>query len=256
MGLYLRPMSDLHLELGSPFLPPPMETDADTVLILAGDINNKSRALPWIQALAPRFKHVIYVLGNHDYWKDHLQMLPEKIQQEIAEAQLPNVSLLDCGELVIEGVRFLGGTLWTDFNRENPVSMLNAVSFMADYDQIRAAGWRRLRPSDILEEHKRCRGFLRGKLAEKFDGPTVVVTHHGPTWQSIHRRYARASGNEYYVSSLEDLILMGRPKYWIHGHTHESLDYVVGETRVLTNPFGYYGYEVNSEFNPELRLET
>lgn len=251
--MFIRPMSDLHLEFDNPFLPPEMEGDAETVLVLAGDIGIKYGAVGWIKDLAPRFKHVIYVLGNHDYWTGHLQVLPERLREKFSGEE--KISFLERDGVIIDGVRFLGTALWTDFNRENPLDMINFCFNMRDCDKIKAAGYRRIRAEDILQEHKRARHFLEKNLNQPFDGETVVITHHGPSYQSVHAKYQGHPGNSYYNSDLEDLIYLHQPKYWIHGHTHERLDYNLGETRVVVNPYGYHNYAVNPDFDPELRLE-
>lgn len=252
--MLIRPMSDLHLEFGNPFVPPVMEGDAETVLVLAGDISNKYGSLSWIREVAPRFRHVVLVLGNHDYWKAHLQALPGRIKEKLADVS--NVSVLERDGVLIDGVRFLGTTLWTDFDRENPLSVISFCRYMRDCDFIRTGGYRRITGEDILQEHRRARHFLETNLAVPFEGPTVVVTHHGPSDLSVHGKYDRSYGNEYYKSDLTDLIFGYEPKYWIHGHTHERIDYTLGETRVVVNPYGYHGYETNGAFEPELRLEV
>jgi Icc-related predicted phosphoesterase len=247
-------MSDLHLEFENPFLPPEMEGDADTVLVLAGDIHNKTKAVPWIQALAPRFRHVLYVLGNHDFWGGHLQLLPDEIKGLLAET--PNVSLLHNDAIEIGGALFMGGTLWTDFDKENEQSLRKAPEYMIpDYREIRTGGYQRIKPHHILDEHYKTRAFFDGKFQENFAGPKVVISHHGPSPSSIHRKFYYAQGNEYYVSDLEELMYLYQPTYWLHGHTHESMDYIIDQTRVVVNPFGYHGYQTNENFKPDLRLE-
>lgn len=252
--MYIRPISDLHLEFGNPFRPPEMETDPETVLVLAGDIHVKTKAAEWIQALADRFLHVIYVCGNHEFYRDNLTYLPAKLKKIFAGGQ--KISFLEKESVEINGVRFLGTTLWTDFHREDPNIMLHAPRHMIDYDLIRMGpSYRRITPATILEEHRRSRRFLEEKLAQEFPGPTVIVTHHGPSYQSVHEIYRGSSGNDFYVSDLEDLVFGYQPKYWIHGHTHESLDYQLGKTRVVVNPFGYHNHQVNGRFQPHLLLE-
>jgi len=230
-----------------------MEGDNETVLILAGDIGNKYSAVDWIKNLSPRFRHIIYVLGNHDYWGGHLQELPGKLREKFSD--FPNIHFLERDVVILDGVRFLGTTLWTDFDREDPLSLYNFCRFMRDCDKIRTGAYRRIQSEDILQEFKRSKHFLEENLRVSFDGKTVVVTHHGPSDMSVHQKYNHASGNEYYVSDLTDLIFGYEPEYWIHGHTHERIDYSLGKTRVIVNPFGYYNYEENAAFEPELRIE-
>lgn len=251
--MLIRLVSDLHLEIPSPFIPPPMPEDSDTVLVLAGDIHNGSRAVPWIRALASRFKAIVYVLGNHEYWKDHLIALPMILKRAFIGT---NVYVLQNDTAVIDNTRFIGGTLWTDFGREDPLSMLNAREIMRDYDRIRTGCYQKIKPEQILIEHKKTKAFIIDQLSQPFDGASVVVTHHGCAPESVHPKYYFTKGNEYYQSDLSGIMLDYKPKLWLHGHTHESRDYVIDQTRVVVNPYGYHGYEVNSSFDSNLRLEV
>lgn len=244
----IRPLSDLHLEFGSPFVPPPLERDDETALVLAGDIHNGVDAVPWIAELATRFRHVLYVVGNHEHWGDDMAT-PARIDAALRD--VPNATLLHNRAVVIDDTRFVGGTLWTDFRRADPRVMRNFRRFMADPDRIRGCT-----ADAVLLEHRATLDHIERTLAEPHAGPTVVVTHHGPTLDSIHRRYADALGNEYFVSDLLALIWERQPALWLHGHTHEMVDYRVGATRVRTNPYGYHGHALNHAFDPALVLEV
>jgi hypothetical protein len=109
-------------------------------------------------------------------------------------------------------------------------------------------------------EHQACRYFLETELAKDFDGETVVVTHHAPSFQSVHERFAGDKMNICYANNLEALMWYNPIKLWIHGHVHNSLDYIVGDelqsTRVICNPRGYFGYEENRDFDPRLTIEV
>jgi predicted phosphodiesterase len=198
---------------------------------------------------------VIYVPGNHEYYRGHFKRTLAKMK---AQADGTHIRLLDGEECVIGGVRFLAATLWTDFGATgNPVlAQWEAEQHMTDYHLIRTHHYRRLRPADTLADHFRARAFLRDKLAEPFSGPTVVVTHHAPSMASIAPAFRDLPGhlNASYVSDLEELL--GPPAgLWIHGHTHASLDYESNGTRVVCNPRGYVPFEVNPDFDPGLQVE-
>jgi len=241
--------SDLHLEF-APLDPP--ETGAD-VVILAGDIHVQTRGIGW--AAQAFHRPVIYVPGNHEYYGGHFKNTLAKMKDRASDTQ---VHVLDRGEVTIGGVRFLGTTLWTDFSSTGNLVLaaLEARQRMTDYRRIRAANYRRLRPSDVVEDHRKAVTFLRAKLAEPFEGKTVVVTHHAPSTRSIAARFRDDVGhlNAAYVNRLEDLL--GPPiSVWVHGHTHTSFDYELLGTRVVCNPRGYIPYEPNPDFDPAQVVE-
>ena len=244
-------LSDLHLELSD--LPPAPLPDFD-VALLAGDIVNPGRRLPgWVAAspLLRRARAVIAVGGNHEYFDTVLQHEVALMHTAAAAQHTPPLHLLDCTQVVISGVRFLGCTLWTDFElridtAEGPLSdrahaIATAQQVMADYHTI---GWhergtpRRLTPYDTLRLHQQHRAWLQLRLAEPFDGPTVVITHHGPHRGSLAPRFAADWVSAAYVSELPSSFFQV-PSLWLHGHTHSSHDYRVGQCRIVCNPRGY-----------------
>ncbi len=252
-------LSDLHLEFSDLALPEHIDFD---IAILAGDIVCPGASLMnWVRAspVLRRARAVVAVAGNHEYYDRVLQFEAVAMQAGANALQTPPLHLLDCGEIVIDGVRFLGCTLWTDFKLridtpEGPVSdpargIPAALRTVADY---RTIGWRdepggattgtapprRLTPHDTLRMHLQQRAWLQHKLAEPFDGATVVVTHHGPHRHSLASRFAADWVSTAYLSELPDHFFE-RPVLWVHGHTHTSHDYRVGGCRVLCNPRGY-----------------
>jgi predicted phosphodiesterase len=126
---------------------------------------------------------------------------------------------------------------------------------MYDFHVIRCGDNREFRPTDARAIHLARVQWLRSQLAEEFIGTTVVVTHHLPHRRSIHPKYAASDLNPGFASDLSNL--MGPPvSLWIHGHTHESLDYMVNGTRVVCNPRGYAPMELNESFDPILTVEA
>jgi predicted phosphodiesterase len=242
-------LSDIHLEFER-FAPPPTAAD---VVVLAGDIWLGPRGVEWAARTFER--PVLYIAGNHEYYGGHF---PNTLTKMRRVAQGSNVSVLDAEQVVLGGVRFLAATLWTDFaiTGNAVMAQLAAQQAMTDYSRIRAAAYRHLRPSDTREAHRAAGSFLRAALAQPFDGPTVVVTHHAPSPQSIAARFLDNPThlNAAYASDLEDL--MGPPvALWVHGHTHSSADYWLNGTRVVCNPRGYIPYEPNPQFDPGLVVE-
>ncbi|MBI1394914.1 MAG: hypothetical protein GC151_02950 [Betaproteobacteria bacterium] len=234
----LQILSDLHLEYSDrhpPWTPAP--TDAD-VVILAGDIDNGTRAIDWAERTFPE-RTVLYVPGNHEFYDDDIGEAGARLAARSAAS--PNVRLLDNTTWTADGVRVVGSTLWTDFLLFGEQSVEDAITeslkYVVDFRAIADGPGARFTPERSIELHRRCRQFLETELAKPFDGATIVVTHHGPHPKSVHPRWADNLTSAAFVSDLTPL--MGTAKLWVHGHTHDSFDYVVNGTRVVANPMGY-----------------
>lgn len=229
--------SDLHLEYLEKRFPDyrVIEPAAADLLVIAGDIHRGAMA---IEAFADWPVPVLYVHGNHEAYREEYGSLIASLR---AKSSGSNVSFLERDELVWEGVRFLGCCLWTDYRvtEATPAdAMAEAGRLLPDHNEIRM-GERKFEPADALQIHNASRDWLKERLATPFDGPTVVISHHGPHPQSVHPRFAGSNLNAAFVSDLTSLI--ERTDLWIHGHVHDSFDYTIGKSRVVANPRGYAG---------------
>lgn len=247
-------LSDLHLGFGTLEIP---RNDADAV-ILAGDIARPSKAVSWALDIA---KPVLYVLGNHEFYGGSITNTADELKQLCAGT---NIHVLDGDAVVIEGVRFLGTTLWTDFmlcgsGEERATAMREALRFMRDFSKIRAGKARKalFTPADSAALFNTQAQWLETRLAEPHAGPTVVITHHAPSRKSIHPKFSGSLLNACFVSDAEHLIDGRRARLWIHGHTHDSFDYIVNGTRVVCNPRGYAkdGMSENPLFDANFLVE-
>jgi predicted phosphodiesterase len=266
-------LSDLHLEFADLALPDTLDFD---VAVLAGDIVCPGSAVvDWVKVSAAlgRAKAVVMVNGNHEYYDSVLQHEAQAMMDAARQFEPLPLHLLDCGAQIIDGVRFVGCTLWTDFELHidtptGPVSDRDrglgaAARAMADYRTIRwddgDGAERRLTPHDTLRLHRLQRDWLGRALAEPFDGPTVVVTHHGPHRGSLVPRFAADWVSAAYISELPERFFEV-PALWVHGHTHSSRDYRVGGCRVICNPRGYQWAGMtrpeNHGFDPGLVVEV
>jgi predicted phosphodiesterase len=249
-------LSDLHLEFGHPY--PPPRDDAD-VVVLCGDIHLCDRGIGFARQFAPR--PVVYVAGNHEFyipWANEFYTLDEALLRLRRSAAGTNVSFLENDEATIDGVRFLGCTLWTDFALYGPEdrepAMVRARVAMADYLSIYRAAGARLRPSDTGALHAASARWLQERLDTPCSGPTVVVTHHAPSRRSLARRFEGDPLSPAFASHLDHLLGGDHVRLWIHGHTHHSVDYDAGGTRVLSNQRGYPG-EARTGFRDALVAE-
>lgn len=221
-------LSDLHDDHGGVLPDPP---DGADVAVIAGDVLNDR----WLIEMSRKLP-VVFVAGNHEFYR---YSFPERLTQLKA---LEGVQVLDNHAIQIGEVRFIGATLWTDYDR-NPLALDAAWRGMNDHRLIkwRKDPWERFAPKHAAKLHAESRKFIEGALAQPHAGPTVVVSHHAPHRLSVHPRYEGDLLNHAYYSNLEPIIEAGRPALWVHGHVHGCFDYRIFETRVLCNPRGYPG---------------
>jgi predicted phosphodiesterase len=258
-------VNDLHLE----FARWPREVDLNAidadVTVLAGDIGVGLGGVTW--ALAAFRRPVIYVLGNHEYYGQRL--MPELLAAARAKCRGTHVYLLENDAVAIDGVRFLGCTLWTDFalfeeEERNLRAMEEAGMKMGDFRHIiagrRDGGYGKNKlipftPAMARARHLASRAWLEGELAKPHDGPTVVVTHHAPSARSLAYQEPTWLLDAAYASNLEHLMDKRRVRLWVHGHTHLATDYQVADTRIISNPRGYLPTEPVGAFDLALTLE-
>lgn len=246
------PVSDLHNET-EPWAPP---GDKDGVLLVAGDIHTRHRAGEWLRDVAPLYKAVVAIPGNHDYWDDAAENTVLGIRETLRN--VPNAYMLERNTVVIDDTRFIGCTLWTHVP---PDSLLHVQNTIRDYERIRIAhGQTKLNVGVTNQWHVRDKEWLAQELAQPFEGTTVVMTHHAPSAQSIDNRYkdhvANMALNHGYHTNLDDWVKNLAFDAWIHGHTHHSFDYPFGSGRLICNPRGYAPRMLNPDFNEHLVLES
>lgn len=219
---------------------PPLPEDKETILVLAGDIctaERKYMLISLMEYFSGRFLHVIYICGNHEYYNSEFVEARDTIRDICRD--LGNVSF-DPGRIQIHGKFFYTGTMWTDFDKESQTTMYLASRFMNDYRRIYLgvpSGGRLLRPEDVLSMHNAEVLMMRQTMRPG----DIVITHHAPSFKSIHPDYVGNELNGCYASSLEELILDKKTALWVHGHVHHHHDYMIGDTRIVCNPAGYVG---------------
>lgn len=267
-------LSDLHFE-NSPYPPAEMinQHEAD-VLILAGDITlpaylceehihseTYARTKKFFDKMCHQYRKVVYVLGNHEFYKSDINDAQNDLQ--VFLNSYPNVHILENNPLSVDGITFIGGTLWTNYNKGNPLSMHASQLHMNDYKVINnrlkqttySYEHKKIVPQDLLNRHNYLLSEMQKSLNQT-EGKVVVVTHHAPSYLSVANKHKVAGlVNDSYYSDLSNFILKNpKIKLWVHGHMHDSFDYMIGETRVICEPRGYR-FAYNSKFNPQLVVE-
>lgn len=270
-------ISDLHLEFDD------LELPGGEVLILSGDVceaknikastydpngimfdfersnQRPDRYYRFFKEECSKYRHVLYVMGNHEHY--HFRF--DKTYSHLKENLPDNIILLENQSVEIEGVVFLGATLWTDCNDGNPITMMTIRQQMNDYRVVQnyhqdKNQYYKLTPEVTYRTHKKTLEYLKTELDANQTKPVVIVTHHSPSKQSIKPKYQHDYHmNGAYSSNLEQFI-MDHPqiKAWTHGHTHDTFDYQIGGCRIICNPRGYSGYEERAvEFDPTVGFD-
>jgi len=238
-------ISDIHLEwdLGlQDFSKVVPEKIADAIF-LNGDIAGGKHALPFIEYLLGLDYKVFYVLGNHEFYGENFTGLIDFWKS----VDMNNFYFLHQNTFEFDNVRIIGAPLWaslgtlevhpflgitkkdeidyfvkqhvkeiSDFSKIPNFSMLDMVQlFWADYH------------------------FIINELSKKTDKKTIVMTHHLPTEHSVHEKYKNKKSSHAFFSELSSVIEDYDIRYWLHGHTHDSFDYQIHNTRIICNPRGY-----------------
>lgn len=229
---------------------------------IMGDQNKSNRLHAFMQRCSARFPHVIYIVGNHEHYHGTFTETVPHLREKFS--YLKNLYILDRETKVIDDVTFVGGTLWTDMNNGDSLTLYHMRGMMNDFRVITHGGREtsfrdtdgkfhsrpsRFQPDDAFEEHVKMKEYIRTVVEGRFDTKFVVVGHHAPSHKSIHPQYAGDQIMNGGYSSIMDEFIEDHPqiKLWTHGHTHHNFDYVIGETRVVCNPRGYIKYEAQAD---------
>ena len=242
-------LSDIHLEFGG------LDFDFSDIdlLILAGDIHLGEKGLDWAKSQVTDIP-VIYVLGNHEYYKSSY---PKLLYRLLEKAKGTNIHVLEKDSIVIDGITFHGTTLWTNFELfgDPKIAGYACQQRMSDYKLIRRdPSYSKLRSVDTHIMHYKSLNWLKRSLQDSTTATNVVVTHHAPSAKSIPEKFKNDLISAAYASDLESFIEETKPTIWIHGHVHEPFDYSIASTRIICNPQGYISEPFNG-YNSKLVVE-
>lgn len=227
------------------------------MIVAAGDVWKRSSGLHMLRVMFPD-KEIVTVMGNHEAYRSDINKVKAGMRETAEEL---GIHLLENDEVVIDDVRFIGACGWSDFNLYGPENrsecMLEAQQRLNDFRLIRNGEWN-FSPQDSVDLHKVSVKFIKDRLNVPFAGATVVVTHHAPSYQSVVPRFQNDLLSACFASRLDHLMNGENVELWVHGHMHDSLDYMINGTRVMVNPRGYCrnGHDENENFNPALIIEV
>lgn len=285
LKMRIKLVSDLHLEFSDTDIPNDENID---VLILAGDIlisedlydtadfdynvdlhgaienlgRKQQRGVVFrnfLKRCSSQYPHVVYIAGNHEFYNGKWVKGIQYLRNECAK--FPNVYFLECDTKIIDDVVFVGGTLWTDMNKCDPITLYSVKDMMNDFNIIRndQKAYTKLKPADTVIRHKKTLNYIADVAESYKDKTCVVVGHHCPSHQSIHPQYANDHiMNGAFCSDLSEFILdRSQIKLWVHGHVHHAMDYTIGQCRVVCNPRGYHSHrhQENTGWDPKKVIE-
>lgn len=233
----IRLLSDLHTEFRLPYKTEPLANyRGEDVLVLAGDIasgsTNTMDVLKFFKAQG--YKHVVYVPGNHEYYGTSIADFDAKMAERCAKIE--GIHFLNPGQVEIDGVLFIGATLWTDFH-DDFFAMKAASRCIADFRYIRD-----FKTDDAVKLRTKHLDYIKQAYENRGNRKVVVVTHFLPATECISPRFQNPADliNDYFANNLGEYISTMSDTTWLFGHTHDATDIVLGDTRVVANPHGYY----------------
>lgn len=246
-------LSDLHLESQS-FTTALPQGD---VLIIAGDlcharcldparrdrysVEQRARAMRVVGEALRKFAHVLLIAGNHEHYDGVFEDTTGSLRRH-----LPGATVLDNEVVEIGGIRFFGGTLWTDLSQQDEAAVTAIRKGMGEYFFVKTRGGypdqpiAKLRPADTHRAHESALAQLREVVTAEPHRQTIVITHHAPSLMGLNPRFANSPLNPAYASTLDDEIAaFENVPVWIHGHTHIARTYRIGNTVVRSNALGF-----------------
>jgi predicted phosphodiesterase len=254
--MYIRILSDLHLEfIDYQYEIPKLITDKETVLILAGDIGiDPLCILNWISEFNNRFLKVLYVLGNHEFYNYEYNSLIIKFKNSINNRKLDNVVLLHDDNIIIDNINFIGSTLWTNFDNNNPITTQYCSYRVNDFRMI-YYNYSFITPKHLITIHNKSLKFLKDTLSNSKRKRNIVITHHSPSFNFLDSEYAGDSLNGSFASNLDYMFEDYKINYWIFGHTHNNVNTKANKTKVITNQRGY-SHDLSPGFDDKLVIKV
>lgn len=226
---------DFHRDLGKSLVNNLCNKDID-IIVVAGDISESADIEHGISLLCDKYKKVIYISGNHDYYRSNFDAVDKHMSKLVSN--FSNLTWLNNDRVTIDGINFIGGTLWYNDRRNGRQNK----HYMPDFSCIQNCD------PDAFNKCDETIKYFKNNIQPG----DIVITHHMPSNKCIDIKYINSPINCFFATDVEDIILNNRPSIWISGHTHCNYDFTIGKTNLICNPFGYPGE--NSGFKNDLVL--
>jgi predicted MPP superfamily phosphohydrolase len=237
------------------WVPPVLPDEKETILCLVGDLWFGTNWIEyggysWITPLANRFKQILVVLGNHDYWPQGQLTITsggDKCNAKLQDMGLGNVHVLDSHTFAVDNWIFVGCTLWTDMDNMSPLAMHNMPNFMSydgkiAYETGANGGWSRFTSQKWVDLHCKHRKYIETVVRSNKDKNIIVLTHHLPLNNLSDPKYRGDASNAYYSSDCSEIILDNdNIRFWAFGHSHHTVTDTLNNCMLVNNSVGYQG---------------
>lgn len=249
--------SDLHIEMDPSFVQ--FKVPAADVCICAGDVldGGPVASVLWLSKYIAPHMPVVFVPGNHEYYRSSIK--EGRAEGYKFAKRDTNIFLLDGDTLVLGDYRFVGATLWTDFDLHHDPRLSKAIAREAlnDYRRIKFSKtpFRRFTPHESQRLHHVAVADIDSAFVTQPKRPTVVISHHAPSLMSVPVDFLTDKLTPAFASRLEHRIIEQKPILWVHGHIHAPSDYFIEKTRVICNPLGYPGETSRETFVPNMVID-
>ncbi len=247
MSVTIQYCSDLHLEFElnrKRIAKYPLEVKGD-ILLLAGDVTpfaQMEQHHAFFDFAAQNYKATYWIPGNHEYYGADIAMRGQSFNEAIRD----NVFLLNNTSVSLDDITLICSTLWSHISPANEWEITRAMS---DFHLIRNGAGKLDIPA-YNELHATCLKFIKEAVRKAGTKKKVVMTHHVPTFMNYPEKYRSSVLNEAFTTELHDYIENSGINFWLYGHTHSNTpDFKIGNTKLLTNQFGYVQHGENKHFN-------
>jgi Icc-related predicted phosphoesterase len=257
-------VSDLHLDFGGIaelIHKPGSWVVGGDILVMAGDVAEikflkaanyarTSFALEFLEIVSKKYKHVLWVFGNHEFYNDSIIHARKNMKDILKKMGINNIHIIENETFEFDDTVFFGTTLWTGMNNGNPVVMNRIQSGLNDYSCIKTKDAYgdvcKLTANDTCALHVRSVEKIKEFISLKTDKKKVLITHHAPSFLSVPEEYKTNDLNHGYATELFDMLFDSDIRVAVHGHIHDPAMYTIGDCMVASNPRGYYGYETQA----------
>lgn len=252
MAISFDVISDLHFNNFSTHLYPNIKPNSE-ILVMLGDVcevDQVRQMMPFFRYVSSNWKLILFIPGNHEFYGYFLDDTVSVLKCELQS--LTNIKILDNECYRVNNTLFVGSTLWSNMDNDNPVTKVVCKGAISDYKYIKKSYYENnkhpITPNDTVALFDRNIEFIEDSVFNKGNDEIVILTHHAPSYSCVDAKYKGERTNGAFVSDLNEFILDNpQIKVWAYGHTHNAKDFYIDTCRVVSNPKGYSGENMNDK---------